>query len=149
MSGVVLLVVRIFMAGALYLFLGWMVWVLWNDIKKENLALVNPQLPTLFLVTNHDGEENSQHFHSREIMIGRDPICDLRLEDKTISARHAKLAYRQGQWWVEDLHSKNGTLLNLAPVSAPVVVTSGDKLQCGQVEVQIRLNVKPAEREGQ
>jgi len=70
-------------------------------------------------------------FTSSEVFIGRDPASECRLDDKTISARHARLAYHHGQWWVEDLQSRNGTSLNGVPVSTPVVLTSGDQLQCG------------------
>ena len=70
-------------------------------------------------------------FTSSEVFIGRDPASECRLDDKTISVRHARLVYHHGQWWVEDLKSRNGTSLNGVPVSTPVVLTSGDQLQCG------------------
>ena len=36
------------------------------------------------------------------------------------------LTYRQSQWWIEDLHSTNGTFLNQEAVLEPVVITDGD-----------------------
>jgi hypothetical protein len=140
MSGIVILTLRILMAGLLYAFLGWSVWVLWKNLQHESIDLSFPQAPVLSLSVQQKGTENSQQFHNREVMIGRDLVCDFHLEDATISARHARLSFHQGQWWVEDLHSRNGTLLNLEQVSEPIVVTSGDRLQCGQVEIKISLN---------
>jgi pSer/pThr/pTyr-binding forkhead associated (FHA) protein len=148
MSGVVLLIIRILVAGALYLFLGWVVWLIWQDIRRESLSLTHSIQPTLSLITKLNGGEMSRKFHNKEILIGRDAICDLRLEDQTISARHAKLTFRQGQWWLEDLQSKNGTLLNLTAISTPVVVTTDDKIQCGQVEINIRMDADNLMREG-
>ncbi len=148
MSGVVLLIIRILAAGTLFLFLGWMVWLIWQDIRRESLSLTNFNQPTISLITKSDDGELSRKFQYKEILIGRDAICDLRLEDQTISARHARLTFRQGQWWLEDLQSKNGTLLNLSAISTPVVVTTDDKIQCGQVEIQIQLNADNLMREG-
>ena len=148
MNGVVLLIIRILAAGILYIFLGWAVWLIWQDIRRESLSLTNTIQPTLSLITKSADGEISRKFHSKEILIGRDAICDLRLEDQTISARHARLTFRQGQWWLEDLQSKNGTLLNLEALSTPVVVTTDDKIQCGQVEIYIQLDADNRTREG-
>lgn len=137
MSGIVLLVIRLLIAGVLFVFLGWVVWLFLQDIRRESRLLAQPYQPALSLVTKSTNGEVTQRFNNREILIGRDAMCDLRLEDQTISARHARLTFRQGQWWIEDLQSRNGTLLNLAVISTPVVVTSNDRIQCGQVEIQI------------
>jgi pSer/pThr/pTyr-binding forkhead associated (FHA) protein len=72
-------------------------------------------------------------FNQPEVIIGRSASCDVILEDKTVSGRHARLAYHHGQWWLEDLGSTNGTFLNGEPVSAAVVLTHGDQLRCGQM----------------
>ena len=72
-------------------------------------------------------------FSQPEVIIGRSASCDVTLEDKTVSGRHARLAYHHGQWWLEDLASTNGTFLNGDPVGAPVVITHGDQVRCGQV----------------
>jgi pSer/pThr/pTyr-binding forkhead associated (FHA) protein len=40
---------------------------------------------------------------------------------------------------VEDLDSRNGTLLNLEILSTPAVVVSGDELQLGQVIINIEI----------
>lgn len=139
MSGVILLVIRLLAAGVLYFFLGWVIWQIWLDIRRESRGLAPPLQPALSLVAKSAEGESSHKFNHKEILIGRDAICDLRLEDQTISSRHARLSFRQGQWWIEDLQSKNGTLLNLTAISTPVVVTSNDKIQCGQIEILVQI----------
>lgn len=42
-------------------------------------------------------------------VIGRDPRCDLVLDDRSISGEHARIVYREGVPTIEDLGSKNGT----------------------------------------
>src|SRR4026209_730824 len=44
--------------------------------------------------------------------IGRDAGNDVPLSDEAASARHAVLELRDGEWWVEDLGSTNGTVVN-------------------------------------
>ena len=80
-----------------------------------------------------------REFTLPEVIIGRDPTCNLRLDDKTISARHARLSYHHKQWWVEDLHSTNGAFLNTENIVEPIVVATGDLLRCGEVEFEIKL----------
>ena len=72
-------------------------------------------------------------FNQAELTIGRDPTCECSLDEPTISARHARLSYHHAQWWVEDLHSRNGSFLNDEPVRSKVVITSGDSLRCGSI----------------
>ncbi len=50
------------------------------------------------------------------LVIGRSRGCDLVLNDDAISRRHARLFLQGDQWYVEDLNSRNGTLLSDEPV---------------------------------
>jgi len=55
---------------------------------------------------------------SARTLIGRSPACALCLEHSWISGEHASLWYRDGQWWLRDLGSRNGTWVDgtrLAP----------------------------------
>ena len=59
---------------------------------------------------------NSQGRHDKKfnnnLTIGRDPKCDICIDDGSVSRRHAQVSYISGQGWIEDLGSANGTLLN-------------------------------------
>ena len=59
------------------------------------------------------------------------------VDDPHTSARHAELRFARGQWWLRDLGSSNGTLLNDEPVRAVVGVRPGDVIQCGRVRFRL------------
>src|SRR5260370_4259472 len=47
-----------------------------------------------------------------ELVIGRRPGCDIRLDYENISGKHCKLRFLNGIWMVRDLGSTNGTTVN-------------------------------------
>ncbi|MBA2251893.1 MAG: FHA domain-containing protein [Nitrospirales bacterium] len=51
-----------------------------------------------------------------QLMIGRKQDNDLSIEDPSVSGHHAKIVKIQSVFFVEDLHSTNGTLVNNNPV---------------------------------
>ena len=70
----------------------------------------------------------------RQILIGRDEGNDLRLFDRSVSRRHARLGYEARHFMLTDLGSANGTWLNGQAVTQPVVLQRGDRLQLGDFE---------------
>ena len=59
------------------------------------------------------------------------------IDDPHTSAHHAELRFARGQWWLRDLGSSNGTLVNDEPVRAVVGVRPGDVIQCGRVRFRL------------
>lgn len=51
-------------------------------------------------------------FESNKITIGRDPACDLVIDNKLVSGRHARITRVDAGYRLEDLGSTNGTLLD-------------------------------------
>ena len=137
MSGIVLLILRTALAITLYSFLGWALWILWRDLKQQQKVISLRQVPPLTLDIKLGDDVRHQFFDIPEIIIGRDPNCECAINSKTVSTHHARLSYHHSQWWVEDLESTNGTLLNQEQVSAPIVVTPGDQLRCGEALLTI------------
>ncbi|PWH13309.1 MAG: hypothetical protein DDG59_14530 [Anaerolineae bacterium] len=135
MSAILLLIVRILIAVGLYAFLGWAFWTLYQDLKRQGRALSLEALPKLSLRVQN--EPLPRTYQQLEISIGRDAHCDLCLADSTVSSHHARIFYRQGQWWLEDLNSTNGTYLNQTLLTEPTALTSGDEIRCGQVHFKI------------
>ena len=69
--------------------------------------------------------------------IGRAEYNTIVLEDAFVSAEHALLTRRDKQWWLEDLKSRNGTLLNDLPLKDAAVVSAGDVITIGSVQLKI------------
>jgi TIR domain-containing protein/FHA domain-containing protein len=65
--------------------------------------------------------------------IGRAPTNTIVVESTYISVEHTRISYRNRSLWVEDLGSRNGTLVNNASVTAPIAAKPGDVLQVGDV----------------
>lgn len=66
--------------------------------------------------------------------IGRGATCDISIPNPFVSARHARIAPVDGAWVVEDLGSKNGTLVNGEPLESPHPLQPGDRVLIGDTE---------------
>lgn len=66
-------------------------------------------------------------------VIGRDPSATARIDDASVSARHATLLFEDGGWWIEDLDSRNGTFVDEARVSGRAPLRNGATVQLGRV----------------
>ena len=67
-------------------------------------------------------------------VIGRSSECDIPLDVAAVSRQHAALVEEGGQYYVEDLESRNGTFLNDRPVVRRTPLKHGDRiLICDQV----------------
>ena len=140
MSGPVVLALRLLLAVSLYAFLGWAFVSLWRDIKQQGALLASRKVPPISLTIVH-GEPvpQARHFVQPEVTIGRDPACECPVDDEAISTRHARLSFHHNQWWLEDLDSTNGTLLNKEKLAMPTVVISDDEFKCGETRFIISI----------
>ena len=66
-----------------------------------------------------------------ENLIGRDAASVVVLDGMRVSRHHARLVVSSGTAIVEDLGSKNGTVLNGSPLSAPTSLSDGDVIEIG------------------
>lgn len=142
MTAIVVLILRILLAGTLYIFLGWILVTLWQDIKQQGALLASQKKPGIHIdVKLEDGREYKYHFHQAVISIGRSANCDIALTvDEALSAHHARISYHHTQWWLEDIGSKNGTLLNKSPVTVPTVIISDDQFKSGNTIFTVRID---------
>jgi FHA domain len=71
-----------------------------------------------------------------ELLIGRASDCDVLLEDRSVSRRHARLIFRDYRWVITDLGSTNGTIVNGVRVGR-CQLRAGDQLQLGDQPIHI------------
>jgi pSer/pThr/pTyr-binding forkhead associated (FHA) protein len=72
------------------------------------------------------------------VLIGRAPDSTLVLTDDYASTRHARLYSQEGDWFVEDLGSTNGTYLDRSKVTGPTQVPLGVPIRIGKTVLELR-----------
>ena len=65
-----------------------------------------------------------------EVILGRQPDCDVVLGESVVSRRHARLASATGGWTISDLNSSMGTFVNGERVSTRLL-QAGDEIHIG------------------
>jgi len=74
-----------------------------------------------------------------EVTVGRAGGCAVLLADDTfVSQIHARIFRRDGDLFVEDLGSTNGTYLNQRKVGPAVLLRRGDRVQFGRTTLELR-----------
>lgn len=139
---ILLLVLRLVLAGLLYGFLGAVLLMLWRDLRESPRRRhhVRPrgQLIVVESTAETDAPAVGTIFPLETITtIGRSPHNSVVLSDTFASSQHALLSWREGQWWLEDRDSRNGTLLNGEPVEDPTIVGTGDVIAIGRTKLRI------------
>jgi pSer/pThr/pTyr-binding forkhead associated (FHA) protein len=144
-----LLLLRLFLAGALYLFLGTLLFFLWRDLvrPKENMVVPQRRYGQLRVVDVAPEQEETGGVLAPGTTFSLQPVTSLgravtnsiTIPDAYASSEHALLIYRAGQWWLEDRGSRNGTLLNMVAVDGPTVVSAGDIIGIGRVHLKLEL----------
>ncbi len=69
------------------------------------------------------------------LLIGRAPEADLRLTDRSVSRRHARLFLDEGQVRIADLESHNGVSVNGQPLMEVHTLQPGDVVTIGEVHL--------------
>ena len=72
------------------------------------------------------------------LTLGRAGDSSLVLDDDFASAHHARLVPHEGQWFVEDLGSTNGTYLDRTKVVRPMPVPIGVPVRIGKTVLELR-----------
>lgn len=139
----VMLILRVLLAVALYAFLGALLWMLWQDVRatgQASLARTRPLGRLVILETTLPGLALGATFPLLPVTsLGRAPTNTVSLPDDTASLEHALLHLRDGQWWLEDLGSRNGTCLNDAALATPSPVMAGDVVGVGRTKLKLEL----------
>ena len=140
MNTLLLFIIRLIILLLLYLFIGWIGYTIFMDLRKTAPAEHKVSVTPISLIQANDDLGESRQFVTQEVLIGRDPANPFHLEDGTVSVRHLKLTFRNQHWWAEDLDSTNGSYLNGDQILSPVILTDGDELRLGQVVLTVRIN---------
>jgi hypothetical protein len=88
-----------------------------------------------------DGDQKGEDFRLRDGQntVGSAPDSDVVLNDQTVSAKHASIRYKDGNFFLSDLDSSNGTFINgLEECIARVEINDSDMLRLGAVTLKFK-----------
>jgi len=88
-------------------------------------------MPELEVLTNN-GEQRRLRIPEGPVVIGRGTESDVVLSDELLSRRHAEIGLRNGEFYLTDLRSTNGTFINGERVVGERRLRHGDLIALGQ-----------------
>jgi FHA domain len=139
----------------LYLFFLRVVRAVWVELREPRLVAAVAEVPEAAPPVKDKGGRGRRAAPSKlaivtpggggsfsladELTIGRAPGCAVPLPaDNFVSTVHARVFRRDGDYWVEDLGSTNGTLVNGRKISAAAPLQRGDRLQVGRTVLELQ-----------
>ena len=154
MSEAVLTVLKFCFLALLYLFLYRVVRLTLRELRAPALAAEPAGAPTVAPPRRERGPEpraaislrilepasrrGETHTIDREVTVGRGGGCALVLSDDTyVSQLHARLFQQNGEGYVEDLGSTNGTYVNGKQINGVTRLKRGDQVQFGQTVAEV------------
>jgi hypothetical protein len=78
---------------------------------------------------NPDGEDF--RIYAGYNRIGANPVCDIMIEDETVSGSHAIIVYRDGRCLIKDDLSRNGTFVNGREITEAHPLQNYDQIRLG------------------
>ena len=153
-------ILKLCLLALLYLFFLRVLWAVWSEIRGPSVRDAKPAKAasagragragrkatarragaSRLVVTSPNGGKQARRAYEvgSELTLGRAPGCQVPLEDDTfVSQVHARVFVVDGQLFVEDLGSTNGTYLNGQRVSAATPMRRGDSLQVGRTVMEV------------
>lgn len=130
----------------LYGFLGILAWLVWRDLQQGSTVSSDsaqaPRGQRLTVVAAGDsGYAEGRQFALQSVTtLGRDLSNDIIVADSYASSRHARIErHSDGRFWLVDVGSSNGTLLNGQAVRSndPIPLDPGDVIAIGKVQLKM------------
>ena len=103
------------------------------------------------IIEDDEGRKTVVPIVREEITIGRQDGNTIRLTERNVSRRHARLLKDNGSLLIEDLGSYNGVRVNGDKISGPTKIKEGDLIEIGDYDlgIQGKLDAPGAQAPGQ
>ena len=122
----------------IYLFIFSVIRLIYLDVKKMSRFEDNnaSDIPCASLKPTKSkvavtGQMKKRYTIYGEAVIGRAKGCDIVLREDYISAKHAQIWHEDGEWYLEDLDSRNGTAVNGQRIRDLVILDPEDVISFG------------------
>jgi hypothetical protein len=138
--------------AVLYLFLLWITRMAIRDLRgtaspgfetgyHDVLGGDHGATDAFLVVQEGGGLSKGDHFDLfGGISLGRSADADIRLDDRYASGIHARVFNRSGAYFVEDMNSTNGTLLNSRELHGEAELSPGDTIRIGDTEFRFEVS---------
>jgi hypothetical protein len=138
--------------AVLYLFLLWITRMAIRDLRgtaspgfetgyHDVLGGDQGATDAFLVVQEGGGLSKGDHFDLfGGVSLGRSADADIRLDDRYASGIHARVFNRSGAYFVEDMNSTNGTLLNSRELHGEAELSPGDTIRIGDSEFRFEVS---------
>lgn len=141
----ILFILRLIAGLSLLLFLGALYWIIWRDFKQTGHQLQATRTTYGYLIAMAQFDGNYAQTGEKYPLLplttlGRSATNSVIVNDSFASSEHSRIVLKDGQWWLEDRNSRNGTLLNEEPIRGHTILTDGDVVGIGSYFYRLELS---------
>jgi len=118
--------------------------------KRQNYRLTGSGEPqeegyASLLVTLNDKIVSIEKIEKDRIYIGRSHLCDIVINQRSISSKHFRIVKKEGDYFIEDMNSTNGTFLNSKKITGLHKLKNGDAILIGKYKLTFSTKDVPVE----
>jgi sigma-B regulation protein RsbU (phosphoserine phosphatase) len=96
-----------------------------------------------FHITPAEGAQFDHPLRTDSLVVGRALDADLTLSDPFLSRRHSRFFRTAAGVFVEDLGSRNGTIVNGKAIQGPTRIEVGDEIKISNSSIQVLVDLSP------
>ena len=105
-----------------------------SRFENDNVNVSGVETASLKTVHNKNQTElalKNRYIIYSQAVIGRSKSCDIVLREQYISNQHVRIWFEKGEWYLEDLGSRNGTEVNGQRIRQRVMLDPQDEISVG------------------
>lgn len=142
---IVLFAFRVLTGLLLISFLGALYFLIWRSIKQTSQQIHSTRTIYGYLVAMAQFDDTYTQIGEKYPLLpittlGRSATNTVPVNDSFASGEHARIILKDGQWWLEDRNSRNGTLLNEEPIVSSTILADGDIIGIGSYSYKFDLS---------
>ncbi len=122
----------------IYVFIIFVIRLIYMDVKKmsrfEDNSIADEACASLRPVKSKTEPRNPlkrRYNIYGEAIVGRSPECDIVINESFVSQKHLIIWFEGGEWYLEDLGSRNGTTINGKRILNEVILDPEDVISIG------------------
>jgi len=111
----------------------------WVTAPERPISTTSRHACLVHIYPTGSGMGTRYELSDKSLVIGRGADCDIRINDHSVSRRHAEIRPGAGGWTLEDLGSTNGVRLNGRALEGAQPLSAGDRVELGSTEIVFEL----------